>query len=193
MQKRTLIQALFLTAFVVAMAGCGEKDDASVASETKQTKAMVPDLVTEDDLNDIPDSSVPATDVRPEGHQGTPSQLPENPAPETSEPAGEGKVTRVVPPAGQEEPAGDPPPSATISGPFSLQLGSFTVLAIAEEKAAQLRKMGHAATIEQAEVGGQLYHRLFIRGLADHKSAEKLGEELHSSLGLSYLVKRKMN
>jgi len=188
-----LILALSLTAFMVVVAGCGEKDDASVASETKQTKAMVPNSVTEDDLNDATESSVPAADVRPEGHQGTPSQLPENPAPDTSEPAGEGEVPRVVPPAGQEERAANPPPSATISGPFSLQLGSFTVLAIAEEKAVQLRKMGHGATIEQAEVGGQLYHRLFIRGLADHKSAEKLGEELHSSLGLSYLVKRKMN
>ena len=77
------------------------------------------------------------------------------------------------------------------NGDFSLQLGSFTVARFAEEKAAQLRDLGHPATVEEAEVGGQMYHRVFIRGLADHQSAEKLGEELRSSLGLSYLIRRK--
>ena len=61
----------------------------------------------------------------------------------------------------------------------------------AAEKAAQLRDLGYPGTVEEAEVRGILYHRVFIRGLEDRPSAEKLGEDLHTRLGLSYLVRRK--
>ncbi len=193
MRKRKLIMALVLATSVVALAGCGDKDEAPVTSEIKQTKAMVPESVTEIDLDSATDSHMQAADVRPEGYQGTPTQSTEHPVANTPEPVGEGEVGRAAPPAREVEQIPAAPPVPNISGPYSLQLGSFTVLAVAEEKAANLRELGYPATIEQAEVGGQLYHRLFIRGLADRKSAEKLGEDLHSSLGLSYLVKLKLN
>ena len=121
MLKRKLIMALVLTASVVALAGCGDKDEAPVASESKQTKAMVPDSVTENDLDSATDSSAPAADVRPEGYQGTPTQLPEHPAGNTPEPVHEGEVARVAPPAGEVEQVPAAPPAVDISGPYSLQ------------------------------------------------------------------------
>ncbi len=195
MKKRTLIIALVLVALVTAFAGCGDKDETPVVSKSKQTNAMVPDSVNEDDLNDASDPNQSAADVRPEGDQGTPSDLPVDP-PHTSsnenpDLAGAGQTSRVPPPAENAEQVPAAPPATNMAGRFSVQLGSFNELPVAEAKAAQLRELGHAAVIEQAEVGGRLYHRLLIRGLPDRASAEKLGEDLHSSLGFSYLVKRR--
>ncbi len=189
MKLKTLTIASILIGLFLS--GCGQKEEIQPTNESTQTRALVPGSVSEKDLNkttemtDLELEQVAETKNDPVAAAAIPvNNEPVNleeelASPSTQTPAGE--VSRVA----------ETVPAGNNSGRYSLQLGSFTVLAIAEEKAAQLRKMGYWPTIERAEVGGQLYHRLFIRGLADRQSAEKLGEDLHTSLGLSYLVKRK--
>ena len=187
MRCRTMINTLVLVLFTLTLVGCGQKDDGVEVKESTQTTALVPGSVTEGDLGDAAASS--ETEVEPAHDHQTP--VADVSPVEESVPAGDSGVTEVEPVVRNVVEEHTPPPAADTSGQYSLQLGSFTVLAIAQEKAADLRKLGHPATVEQAEVGGQLYHRLFIRGIADRKSAENLGEELHSGHGFSYLVKRK--
>ena len=191
MQKRTLMSVLGLIALTMLLPACGGKDEVPAQQESSQTQALVPDSVTEDDLAAAADSTHQTPVVPPEEASAASEELTGNPIEEFQEQAAQELESASIPSAGQGEQSSSADSNSNISGPYSLQLGSFTVLAIAEEKADKLKEMGHAATIEQAEVGGQLYHRLFVRGLADRKSAEKLGEDLHSSLGLSYLVKRR--
>ncbi|MCP4292109.1 MAG: SPOR domain-containing protein [bacterium] len=185
---------LVLALLVLMTSGCGGGDDKQVPESNQtitQTKAMVPGSVTENDLAEATDSDS-ALDVRPEGYGAESTAHPadrNNPAVKPSAEGGQSPDGAI--PEQKPTDAPPPPPATKISGPFSLQLGSYTVKAIAEEKAADLRKLGHSATIEEAAVGGQLYYRVFIRGLADRPSAKNLGEDLHKSLGLSYLIKRK--
>jgi len=185
MEKRTFLMPLLLISmFLYGLAGCGGKDETPPAANTSQQTAMVPDSVVEsEDPADVqPVADIPAEMAAP--------QAASSEHPHAGEPAAE--VKPVEAPAQEAAAAPPPPPSAPAgNGIFSLQLGSYTIAAFAEEKAAQLRDLGHPATVEEAEVGGQLYHRVFIRGLDDRQSAEKLGEELRSSLGLSYLIRRK--
>ncbi len=60
----------------------------------------------------------------------------------------------------------------------------------ANSLAAKVNNQGYTASVEQALVNGKTYHRVFVRGLASQSAAENLGEELHASLGISYLVRR---
>ncbi len=181
--KRIIILNILLVALLAwSLVGCGGKDEAAPVDNTNQTQALVPDSVIQHDepeavepLAEAPlDMAEPAGDPLAEPLVAEPEAI----SPETAAPAPEASAPQASVPA-----AGD--------GIFSLQLGSYSVASFAEEKATDLRKLGHPATVEEAEVGGQLYHRVFIRGLADRQSAEKLGEELHTSLGLSYLIRRK--
>jgi len=182
---KKLFSVLLLLAVlsVAGLVGCGNKDETPAAGTATQTKALVPDSVVKEELEQA---------ALVEGEIETPAE-PEVTSPEhPGSAAAAAEVDPVVTPAsaGTAQPKAQPVAVAG-NGDFSLQLGSFTVARFAEEKAAQLRDLGHPATVEEAEVGGQMYHRVFIRGLADHQSAEKLGEELRSSLGLSYLIRRK--
>ncbi len=168
---------------VAGLVGCGNKDEAPAAGTATRTKALVPDSVVKEELEQAPlaegEIEAPAESevISPE-HSGAVAAAAEvDPVETPASPEAAQPITQPVAVAG--------------NGDFSLQLGSFTVARFAEEKAAQLRDLGHPATVEEAEVGGQIYHRVFIRGLADHQSAEKLGEELRSGLGLSYLIRRK--
>lgn len=79
-------------------------------------------------------------------------------------------------------------PKAPAGGSYSLQLGSFRQAGNAASLADQVKALGHTAVVESAEVGGILYHRVFVRGLPDRTRAENLGEELRAGLGISYLV-----
>jgi len=179
--RTTMVKIILIVLLAWALVGCGDKDEAPPESQSSQTPALVPDSVAQDEdiLDVVPAAAEPLEVAEPQS--ADPAQpLAEQPAEVVEE-----FSTPVV----EEESTPPPPPAGT--GVFSLQLGSYTVAAFAEEKAAELRDLGHPGTVEQAEVGGQLYHRVFIRGLSDRQSAEKLGEELHSSLGLSYLIRRK--
>ena len=181
-KNKLRVVCLLIALMALALVGCGGGDETPPAGNGSQTAALVPDsVVNSQEADEIapPDAGPAAVDV----------PLTESTeAPKTSEPAA--VVKEVQTPVSVEKNQTAPPAPAG-NGIYSLQLGSYTVGSMAEAKAAELRKLGHPATVEQADVGGQLYHRVFIRGLSDRKSAEKLGEELHASLGLSYLIRRK--
>jgi cell division septation protein DedD len=75
-------------------------------------------------------------------------------------------------------------------GPYSLQLGSFAKQDNARKQAERLRGLGYKPAVEVAVLGGQTYHRVFLRGLADQDSARQLGEKIRAETGISYLVRR---
>lgn len=75
-------------------------------------------------------------------------------------------------------------------GSFSLQVGSFRREENAVILAKKIKDLGYPSSIEIADVGGLVYHRVFVRGFGDRVQAEKLGEELRSELDINYLVLR---
>lgn len=183
MFKRSLfVKMLLLAVLVWALVGCGGNDETPPAGNTSQTKALVPDSVVHAEEAEVSESDPVELPISEEA----PAAVPEPPV--ETEPA---PVVVEAPAPVSAEKFKSPVSATADAGIFSLQLGAYTVAAQAEEKAAQLRELGYPGTVEQAVVGGQLYHRVFIRGLSDRESAEKLGEELLSSLGLSYLIRRK--
>lgn len=174
-EKRVML--LLMAIAVMGLGGCGGQEEAPVADQTRQTEAMVPDTV-------VPNDAPPAVETPTEADtpvvaETVPAEDPPPPADVAEAP----NKTVVAPP---------PPAPRAGDGRFSLQLGSYKVEAQAREKADQLKNLGHAATVETAEVNGGFYYRVFIRGLASYDRAEKLGEELQSSLGLGYLVREKV-
>jgi DedD protein len=76
-------------------------------------------------------------------------------------------------------------------GPFSLQLGSFSSADNADRQANRIRDMGYNPGVEVATLGGQTYHRVVLRGLADRDEAERLGEHIRSQLEITYLIRQK--
>ena len=180
--KRKLLVSCLLVALVSgAVLGCGGKDDTPAPGNTSQSTALVPSSVIQDEESaaDAVEAVAPTEEVTPV------SENPEQPV------VAEQVVDAVAEHPDEAPEAIAPTPPAPGNGNFSLQLGSFTVAKFADEKVAQLRELGYPATTEEAEVGGQLYYRVFIRGLSDRPGAEKLGEELRGSLGLSYLIRQK--
>ncbi len=168
--------------FLWGCSGCGGEKEAPSESGAKQTRGLVPESVVESEdlgtlssvVTDLPENS----DLVDEDRQDD-SPSSDNVGSDLGAPPAEGPESR------------QPAPAPQVLGPFSLQLGSFKVAASAEKLRSKLNGLGHLATVEKAEVGGVLYHRVFIRGLADRQKADQLGEDLHSRLGLSYLIRRK--
>ena len=119
----------------------------------------------------------------------------------SGDPASPGKV---VPEAGAElkaapqEVEAAPAPAATRpatsvssgSSAFSLQLGSLTNLDNARKQVDRISALGYKPVIEQSDLGGQTYHRVMLKGVGDMAEASRLGEYIHSELGIAYLVRR---
>jgi cell division septation protein DedD len=81
--------------------------------------------------------------------------------------------------------------AATASaGPFSLQLGSFTNVDNARKQGDRIRGLGHDPVIEASSLGGQIYHRVMLKGFRNQSEATRLGEKIRSELGIAYLVRR---
>jgi cell division septation protein DedD len=91
-----------------------------------------------------------------------------------------------------QEPAATRPATTVSSGngSYSLQLGSFTNVDNARKQADRVRALGYAPVIEESNLGGQVYHRVMLRGVGDMAEASRLGEYIHSELGIAYLVRR---
>ncbi|MBE0566782.1 MAG: SPOR domain-containing protein, partial [Krumholzibacteria bacterium] len=79
---------------------------------------------------------------------------------------------------------------AVPGGTYSLQLGSFRSLDNARSLGARVEALGYAPVLESAVVGGQTYHRVLLRGLADRTEASRTGERLRSELGVTYLIRQ---
>ena len=84
------------------------------------------------------------------------------------------------------------PSTAKLSsdGAYNLQLGSFTNQANARNQADRISELGYSPVIEESNLGGQTYHRVMLRGVGDMDEASRLGELIHSKLGIAYLVRR---
>jgi len=94
---------------------------------------------------------------------------------------------------GVSETASGARPATSVSsgeGAYSLQLGSFTNLDNARKQADRISALGYAPVIEESNLGGQTYHRVMLRGVGDMAEASRLGEHIHSEIGIAYLVRR---
>jgi len=200
-----------ILAFGLGIVGCGKSEEAPQEENSTQTRAMVPGTVGQDD--EAAPGEASDTDVTGAGQEmdeaadlakaaRDQSRLPADETPQAGDVPGaeETQLQEIPPPPPASEKVAreldprtttPPPPPARGKGRFSLQLGSYTVESFAEAKAQELRAKGHPATVESAEVRGQLYYRVFIRGLVDRAAAENLGDELRAGMGLDYLVRER--
>jgi len=161
-------------ALLVACAGCGGGGDDDAEAEAPKT-ALVPGAL-DDTLHTATDSS---SWYQMGGTEADDSGLP------SSSPSGGGEEVLKA----ESDP---PPPSAAkgAQGAFVLQLGSFRDEGNARGQVERLRTLGHQATIEVSNLGGQIYHRVVLLGLPDQSAASALGERIHAELGITYLVRR---
>lgn len=176
----TLTTGLVLTASLLLAflgTGCGGKDqdDAEIQAQADRPHSLVPANL--DSLIEETGTSLVQEEV-------------------AEEPVGQLEVLEVKDTVAEQTPVVETVPAAKASvpvssgGTFSLQVGSFRQQANAASLAQKVQKLGYPASIEMAEVGGLMYHRVFVRGQATRAQAEKLGEELRSELGINYLVLR---
>jgi cell division septation protein DedD len=177
---------------VTLLAGCGKKDQEN-ADARPIPRALLPESQKNEAVADS--GSVLAADTAEE-----PGTLPGAEG-VSGDPASRGKV---VPEAGAElkaapqEVEAAPAPAATRpatsvssgSSAFSLQLGSFTNLDNARKQVDRISALGYKPVIEQSDLGGQTYHRVMLKGVGDMAEASRLGEYIHSELGIAYLVRR---
>jgi hypothetical protein len=118
---------LFLVLVLVSiggMVGCGGDDKALPESQTSQTKALVPDSTVEN-------VDLPTTDqgeaVQPESNGPANAAIEQEPVVQPGEHVEIEKTPQVVEITPTES------PGASGAGPFSLQLGSYTVASHAQE------------------------------------------------------------
>lgn len=178
-----LVLAFAVVAFaavaLVALSGCGNGGEEEEAVQQKP-RAMVPggtaDTTVVDTASVIVDESayVAGTLSDPDG------VTQDSVAPEKAEPAAGAAKTENRPATSVQ----------SNNGGYSLQLGSFTNLENARNQADRIRALGYAPTIEESNLGGQIYHRVMLSGVGDMAEASRLGEHIHSKLGIAYLVRR---
>lgn len=110
------------------------------------------------------DSSAPAAAAEPDDAPAetamTPAEAPREPEPEP--------VAAAAEPAPPAETAA----TASASGMFAVQLGSFSARDNADKLAADLRGLGFAAFISEHRNGGRTLHRVRVGPLADRAAAE---------------------
>jgi cell division septation protein DedD len=191
-QSHQLATAGVLVILTLILGACGGGDDQpepQQASGTSLVPANLDTLIAETGSG------------RPE------NQNPQEGSPEAETPAAPAEtpvVTELEPeirPEGSNEDGEEPSPTQVreiqneISTPvpgglYSVQLGSFRKVDNALQLAGKISDAGYPATVEEALVHGETYHRVFVRGLGSGAEAENLGEELSRQLGISYLVLR---
>ncbi len=177
---------------LACLSGCGKGDQEESVTQDKPQgmvpgaaldSAFVDTVVTVDTESAYEAGTLPATEgVRDDSstqEQAAVEAVPEiKAAPPETETAPATSVSR---------------PSTTVStgdGSYSLQLGSFTNLANARKQVDRLSALGYAPVIEESDLGGQIYHRVMLRGVGDMAETSRLGEYIHSELGIAYLVRR---
>lgn len=78
----------------------------------------------------------------------------------------------------QQQASQTPPPAASSTGMWAVQLGSFGNKENAERLAADLRKQGFAAFLSQLSTGDSQLHRVRIGPQKDRESADAMAERL---------------
>jgi cell division septation protein DedD len=177
---------------VAILPGCGNKDQDNDAAKHKP-QAMLPESQLETAAGDTSlahqQNTVSGTGTLPgaEGVSGTPAAAGQDVPAAGAELKAAPKEIEAAPLA-----AGARPATSVSSGGsgFSLQLGSFTNLANAQNQLDRISALGYNPVIEQSDLGGQTYHRVMLKGVGDMDEASRLGEYIHSELGIAYLVRR---
>jgi len=85
----------------------------------------------------------------------------------------------LAPQPGSEEP--DPAPTASSTGMWAVQLGSFSGQENAERLAADLRKQGFAAFLSQLSTSSGQLHRVRIGPQKDREAAEAMAARLQKA------------
>ncbi len=184
--------AIFLCLAVVltALGGCGKDDNNEAAPAESTAQAQ-------------PRAMVPATTDSAATDSLTGAGEMENPAEAGTATGAHESVTADEGALAATKPTGDQSTETKVSSPFnrtqvlatdgafSLQLGSFSNADNAQNQVKRIGDLGYTTTVEVASLGGQTYHRVVLRGLADRNEAERLGEEIRSQLGITYLIRQK--
>jgi cell division septation protein DedD len=183
---------VFLVLVLACLSGCGGQDQEDAATQQKP-RALVPGGAPDSALVD----TVISTETESVYQAGTlptaegVNEAVESPEVETPEVVTEIKAAPAEKKAPEEPSASRPATTVSSgSGAYSLQLGSFTSVDNARKQADRLRALGYAPVIEESNLGGQVYHRVMLRGVGDMAEASRLGEFIHSELGIAYLVRR---
>ncbi len=180
---------LLLMVALVLLAGCGGDDEAEAPAE-KTSRAMVPgsaDTMAADLPQEASGMAETAVDEAGTSLTGGVNEAAarDGASLQAAAPTEQQKVENAAQSTYQ------PPQVANGDGLFSLQLGSFRSAENAEAEAARITALGYTPVLEFASLGGQTYHRVVLRGLADRDEAERLGEEIRSQLGITYLIRQK--
>jgi cell division protein FtsN len=86
---------------------------------------------------------------------------------------------KVLAPGRAIAPAGSaPPPSAEPGGEFAVQVGAFASRARAESLRELLIRDGNAATVTEAEVGGDTFFRVHLGPYPDRQTARAAAQRL---------------
>lgn len=140
-----------------------------------------------------PEAMLAANDSGPDGvtTEGEPVALPPSPPPvprslPASKPAltpatGTNPAAAVPPPAA---PAAQAPPAAPPgNGDWGVNVASYPVADAAQKQAQQLRSAGFTAAVQQAQVKGQTWYRVQLRGYASADAARAASGELQTRFG----------
>ncbi len=195
--KERIIGAAVLVLFVVLVVPIfldGPPDDGEIVSERvllpgqedQKTQTVVLDR---DRTEPVPGTPVEATpQPRPETRPADTQPAPKVTPPPAEEPGAESvaedePVDEPVEDSVEEEPAAapvrsSPPPAASTTGMWAVQLGSFSNEDNAKQLAADLRKQGYAAFLSQLQTDAGQLHRVRIGPQKDRESAEAMASRL---------------
>ena len=104
-----------------------------------------------------------------------PAPEPQKPEPQAAEEKPPARVEQKPEPEPQEPEA---QPTASSSGMWAVQMGSFSNKVNAEKLAADLRKQGYAAFLSQVKTSSGQLHRVRIGPQKDRQSAEAMAAKL---------------
>ncbi|HWY23373.1 MAG TPA: SPOR domain-containing protein [Nevskia sp.] len=107
------------------------------------------------------------------------------PAPRPTAPAAANPAAGSAPPAAPPvSPSPVPPPPAPPgNGEWGVNIASYPVEDAAQKQAQQLRAAGFAAAVQQAQVKGQSWYRVQLRGYASAEAARAASAELQARFG----------
>ena len=188
--KERIIGAVVLVVFVVLVVPIfldGPPDDTEIVSQSVllpgQEEQKTQTVVLERDRTE----PVPAATQPTPAEQTRSEPASEEPVAQRPEPVVEQRE-EAPPPVAEplEEPATEPEPrraapepaTASTTGMWAVQLGSFSNKENAERLASNLRKQGYAAFISEVSTGSGQMHRVRIGPQKDRPSAEQMAARL---------------
>lgn len=138
----------------------------ALPGQSNQSTRQQTIVLTRDRTEPVPQAS------RPKVQAETPAKvMKESPAPAP------GKTVATEKPA-ESKPTATQPVTASATGMWAVQMGSFSSKANAERLAADLRKNGFAAFLSQLKTSSGKLHRVRIGPQKDRNSAESIAAQL---------------